>query len=537
MKARADCADLDVAREPSIARKLWHKRSMSHSIHGPDAMRQPSCARWWCMLRCASACVALLCTFSSATVQAGPVEQLVDLAIGPGQSAAIVTRYENGGGGLIYGAQGDRSWRLQCGSAHLIPSDASHGPLVILANDTLLVGTSRGVVAGSLDGCGSTLEPLANGAEVIDLVADPTDANAAIALAFAVGMSPSSTSLWRRAASGAWSMLGVADAALATSMRAASVDGHLRLYETAVLTTLDEDAGTRYYTYQVRYSDDGANTFQAFAVSTDGSPRIVGVDPSNPDRIALLIDQSSAADSILVSHERGAKLTPYLQVGEFGALAFAPDGRVWIGGRTSASDSLQGLWAAPDLDTAPVRLAMADYTVQCLSYHAPSNTLYACKNFWLGEVEPASGAFASVMSFAAVSDLVNCDGSSTAQLCEAQLCSAYCGPGHFAVAPACAAYDAPGCGVAVAMQEAADTMRSPASAFDAGSESPTAAGGARAAADGGKVDAGTAARAAAKGSCAVVVVRAGDRAPYCTLWVALCVRAVRRRVRRAPRRR
>jgi hypothetical protein len=195
------------------------------------------------------------------------------------------------------------------------------------------------------------------------------------------------------------------------------------------------------------------------------------------------------------------------------------------------------LWAAPDLDTAPVRLAMADYTVQCLSYHAPSNTLYACKNFWLGEVEPASGAFASVMSFAAVSDLVNCDGSSTAQLCEAQLCSAYCGPGHFAVAPACAAYDAPGCGVAVAMQEAADTMRSPASAFDAGSESPTAAGGARAAADGGKVDAGTAARAAAKGSCAVVVVRAGDRAPYCTLWVALCVRAVRRRVRRAPRRR
>jgi hypothetical protein len=332
-------------------------------------------------------------------------------------------------------------------------------------------------------------------------------------------------------------MLGVADAALATSMRAASVDGHLRLYETAVLTTLDEDAGTRYYTYQVRYSDDGANTFQAFAVSTDGSPRIVGVDPSNPDRIALLIDQSSAADSILVSHERGAKLTPYLQVGEFGALAFAPDGRVWIGGRTSASDSLQGLWAAPDLDTAPVRLAMADYTVQCLSYHAPSGKLYACKNFWLGEVEPASGAFASVMSFAAVSDLVNCDGSSTAQLCEAQLCSAYCGPGHFAVAPACAAYDAPGCGVAVAMQEAADTMRSPASAFDAGSESPTAAGGARAAADGGKVDAGTSARAAAKGSCAVVVVRAGDRAPYCTLWVALCVRAVRRRVRRAPRRR
>jgi hypothetical protein len=172
---------------------------------------------------------------------------------------------------------------------------------------------------------------------------------------------------------------------------------------------------------------------------------------------------------------------------------------------------------------------MADYTVQCLSYHAPSGKLYACKNFWLGEVDPASGAFASVMSFAAVSGLVTCDESSTAQLCETQLCGAYCGPGHFAVAPACAAYDAPGCGVAVAMQEAADTKPSPANAFDAGSQLPAAASGARPAADGGSADAGMAAHAASKGSCAVVVVRAGDRAP-CALWVAaLGLRAFRRR--------
>jgi hypothetical protein len=174
---------------------------------------------------------------------------------------------------------------------------------------------------------------------------------------------------------------------------------------------------------------------------------------------------------------------------------------------------------------------MADYTVQCLGYHAPSNKLYACKNFWLGEVEPASGAFASIMSFAAVSDLVSCDGSSTAQLCEAQLCGAYCGPGHFAVAPACAAYNAPGCGVAVAMQEAPDTKPSPANVSDAGAHAPSVAK-ASPAADGGRTDAGPAAHATSKGSCTVVLPHADAAAPWSVLLAALGLRVLRRRARR-----
>jgi hypothetical protein len=257
---------------------------------------------------------------------------------------------------------------------------------------------------------------------------------------------------------------------------------------------------------------------------SDGSPRIVGVDPANPDRIAVLIDQSSGADRILVSHDRGATLTPYLRLGEFAGRAFAPDGRVWIGGKPSSSESEQGVWAAQDLDSAPVRLAMADYPVQCLGYHAASAKLYACQIFSLGEVELASGAFTTTVSLAAVSDMVDCKGSQTAELCEPQLCGAYCGPGHFAVAPVCAAYDKPGCGVPVAMQEAPGTKPVPPTELDAGARSRTPA------ADSGGADASTAMKPRAKGSCGVVAVRGRDgMAAWWAMLAALCLRAARRR--------
>jgi hypothetical protein len=90
--------------------------------------------------------------------------------------------------------------------------------------------------------------------------------------------------------------------------------------------------------------------------------------------------------------------------------------------------------------------------VQCLGYHATTNQLYACQHFWLGEVDPSSGDFKTLLTFATVDALVSCEGA--AARCEQQLCNDYCGPAHFAAAPACSAYDTPNCGAKVAAREA-----------------------------------------------------------------------------------
>jgi hypothetical protein len=151
-------------------------------------------------------------------------------------------------------------------------------------------------------------------------------------------------------------------------------------------------------------------------------------------------------------------------------MAWAPDGRVWIG--DMGGDASRGLWAAPNIDTAPQQLPMADYAVQCLAYRPETDTLYACQHFWLGEVGADTGAFSTRLSFATVGELVTCSGQDIAHSCEQQLCGAYCGVSHFAAAPVCGAYDNPGCGVPVARAEGAawaDQQPTGADAADSGS--------------------------------------------------------------------
>jgi hypothetical protein len=382
--------------------------------------------------------IALAALSWSRSVQAGPVEQLVDVAFGPGAEPVIVARYDNGGGGLIFGAS--RSWKLQCGSAFSSGGESNHGPMLVLSNGSVLVPIARGVAVGALDGCGYQPEVPLPGAAVIDMVPDPAEPDAVIAVCSISNPQGSTSSLVRRSPSGQWSSMGKsADSALATGMRAVLRNGHLRLYETALVPMQDDDAGPRYFVYKLRISDDGGQTFQERPLATDAPPRIVGVDPRDPERIAILLERSPGPQRIVVTEDQGKTLKPYLELEQLGGMAFAPDGRVWIGARSDREGGGAGIWAASSLAATPERLPMAEYAVQCLGYHAPSDSLYACQHFWLGAVDLPTGAFTTQLSLARVDAFATCDDS--AARCEAQLCSAYCGPGHFAVAPVCSAYD------------------------------------------------------------------------------------------------
>jgi MYXO-CTERM domain-containing protein len=219
-----------------------------------------------------------------------------------------------------------------------------------------------------------------------------------------------------------------------------------------------DDAGSAPSIYVTRVSDDDGATWTEYVYGpAPGTFHMQGVDPTNPDRILASINivedlglpRDQMNDSVIVSSDGGKTWTPYLTLTEIGGVAFAPDGRVFIGdlgGIGGEPMPPRGLWMAPNLDTAPTKLPNSDYPVQCLGYQAATDTLYACQHFWFGTVDTMDGTFTTKMNLADVPSMVACDGVDMAATCMTQLCGAYCGIGHFAQAPVCTAYDTPICG-------------------------------------------------------------------------------------------
>ncbi|HKU43647.1 MAG TPA: hypothetical protein VJR89_36060 [Polyangiales bacterium] len=468
----------------------------------------------------------------SQPVQAGPVEQMSELAMPPGASQNMVLRYINGGGGFFVSSDSGSSWKMQCNSAFLSPAARVSGPTLVLGDKTVLMLSSDGVVRTDVNGCGAKLDgELTRGA--VDLARHPSDAQRVFAaISNAMGMS----GLVQRGADGQWAELGVKDTALPVSLRVAAHGGGLRFYELV----------TKGMSYAIRVSDDEAKTWQEYPLTVDmGTPRLRAVDPSNSERLLIVIERPTAQDTVLVSRDGGKTTTKYLEIDEPGGIAFAPDGKLWIGdlGLLSGSSMTRGLYAAANLEQTPVRLPMATYPVQCLGYAADTNTLYACQRFWFGKVDVESGAFTSLLKFSETPAFVTCSGEDTPAMCKAQLCLDYCGPGHFAVAPVCSAYDEPNCGKPVAASEGGGGtgVTGAAGGGTVGVAGAAAAG--RAAAGGGAPSAGaaalsggsagSAAPAAEKksGGCAAMGVRASGESGWALALVLAAVWLSRRRRR------
>ncbi|HET6334395.1 MAG TPA: hypothetical protein VFG30_14325 [Polyangiales bacterium] len=440
-------------------------------------------------VRVLAAMVALVALCTGSRAHAGPVEQMVELAYPPGKSDSMLVRYLNGGGGLFLSTDAGKSWSLQCNTAFLGPGGRVQGPIAVLGDKTLLVLSSSGVFHADAAGCGYKAESPDLTKNLVDFTLHPTDPMKVYgAISDPAGMS----GLVVRAADGTWTPVGVKDAPSPLSLRVVTREAGLRFYEVAVKTgTAMGAAGTGAVAteYVLRVSDDEAKTWQEYPLPVDasGRPRLRGVDPTNPERVLIVIDRSNATDSVLLSKDGGKTTTKYLEVDEFGGLTFAPDGRVWIGdlGLTSGSSMTRGLYKAANLDALPARLGQATYPVQCLGWAADTNTLYACQRFWFGNVNQETGEFTTMMRFTDVPKFVSCPGEDTAGQCKVQLCLDYCGPAHFAAAPVCSAYDDPACGKPVALMEAGDsevpsagTTGSAGSSVAAGSGAAGAAAGA-----------------------------------------------------------
>lgn len=438
------------------------------------------------------------------TARAGPVEQLTEVAVHPSDSARLVVRYFNGGDGAFVTTDGGKNWKLLCDSLLFDPATTHGGPLVITAGGTMIMGVFTGMWHDDGHACAWTSEPQYDGQWIAGFAIDPIDPTITYAVTSSGGKQ---NGIVRRDSTGKWSDFGTKANLLITDIHVVPHAGGRRFYlGTAQGEIVPTDGGSPESNYVVRVSDDDGTTWTDHVYGgADGNFHVQAVDPTNADRIVVSIqrpgDRGPGAenDTVLVSLDQGKTFQNYLTVTEIGGVAFAPDGRMWIGDAGNGLDPKQpqGLFFAASLSVPAQKLPNGNYPVQCLDYDATTSTLYACQRWTFGPVSTADGAFTTSLDVRKVASFVSCPGVDMAATCQTQLCGAYCGLGHFADAPVCCAYDTFSCGPAVAP----NAICPPAPTVDAGMDGATGAAGAD---SGGAVEASTGASGGAPGGDASV---------------------------------
>lgn len=374
----------------------------------------------------------------------------------PGDPNVMAVRYENGGGGALITTDGGKTWKLLCNALLFDPVQTRKETLVIANDGTTLVGAFTGLWQDDGHACAWSSVPAYDGRWIAGFATDPIDPNVTYAV---TSSGAQMNGMLRRDSSGKWSDFGTKDDILITELRVVPHAGGRRYYVAAargVVTLID--GGLPVANYVIRVSDDdGAHWTEHVYGGTDGALHLEGVDPTNPDRIIVAIERAEdllaparTTDSVLVSSDQGATFEDYLTITEIGGVAFAPDGRAWIGDGGAVLDPKQalGLWFAPNLSMPATKLSTVKYPVQCLGYRESTDTLYACQQTTFGTVDKVDGAFTTLFDFRTVTSFVGCPGVDMAATCETQLCGAYCGIGHYAQAPVCCAYGTLTCGPA-----------------------------------------------------------------------------------------
>lgn len=419
-----------------------------------------------------------------ARVAAGPVEEVVQLAVHPSDANVMTLRYQFGGDGLVFSRDGGASWQTLCTSAleasGLERPPSRLGSIVFGADGKLYMGVFGALLESDPSGCTwSTVAPF-DGKWVSDVTRLWSDPSVLFAVTSSGGESEMN-GVYRKVGAAGWEALGAQEAILLSRLHAVELaGGGLRLYESAVRGThcagdlcgTDETccngpAGASAScmasatpcalgvapaapNYLIRVSDDLGETWIEHTFGeTDGTLRLEAVDPTDPDRIVVVVEREGAVaggmgeepDTIYVSSNAGASFTEWTTVRSFGGLAFAPDGRVWFGDRGDPANpnAQRGLSYAASLDDAPT-LLNGDNPVSCVHYLSESDRVFACRRFDAAFADPTTGAYTPTFDFRTTEAMLDCPEKDLCALCERQLVTAWCGITHFPEAPICCCY-------------------------------------------------------------------------------------------------
>ena len=461
-----------------------------------------------CFVVAVSSILASLCCLAlPSPAAAGPVEQLVQVALHPGDPDTMLLRYKAGGEGLFVTHDGGKTWALICNS-FIDPSiSARNGAAAVGGDGALFLGVFDGLWQADDGGCGWQITEGVGPRWVTDAVSDPSDPEVTYAVT-ANGGEGVLNGILKREAGDSWSELGDQEEIMIFRMRVVSTGEGLRFVQGATRgqlpRTLEDGVETTVPNYVIRVSDDGAESFQEFPYEAppDGSWFLAEVDPSNPDRIVAYNDRDETTgkdDPVLVSLDGGQSFETYLEVADFGGVTITAAGRVYIADRGSLlGDKPKGLWTADSLEDVPTALH-TDRGFGCLGSQAATDTVFACELRSFGTVDQASGEYTPLMQFDEVQSLVECEGVDMAMACQTQLCRDYCITGHFPQTPLCEVYQSPSCGPCNAVPPTAACQMGAAGSGAAGT-SGAAGGNTAGAGTSGNAGMGAAAGGAAAGS-------------------------------------
>jgi len=399
------------------------------------------------------------------TASAGPIESPAASDIKPGEPDIRVVRYDYSGGGFLLSDDGGDSWRMMCNSQIDVSVQRETNGVVIGAGGTIYTGAIDGMWQGSADGCSWERIAALDGKWIKDLVHHPSDPGVLFAVSSNGGEFENGIHRYDPDAD-EWSALGTQEQILIRALRVIELPGGgLRFYESIARGTL---AGGTAPNYIIRYSDDdGANWTEHPYGEAGGTLALLGVDPTDPDRIAIAITSEAAVDQVLVSDAGGAEgsWAVALQPEEFGGAAFGPEGQLWVG------DMEAGLYEVTTPGDGEVQLSQR-LRPRCVEYHPDSDELIVCGLFEWGRVDRVSGELETLLDLREQDGWVQCNGESVAGLCESDLgVAGWCGPTHYPEAPVCEDYGYPG--VEPPEPDAGPGAGGTGGGADAGSETPS----------------------------------------------------------------
>jgi hypothetical protein len=147
---------------------------------------------------------------------------------------------------------------------------------------------------------------------------------------------------------------------------------------------------------------------------------------------------TTSTDSMLESVDAGKTFRHVMELGDFAAAAFTPDGKLYFGD----NDQDQRKFYVMDKAGGDPQMIGSGWKVGCLSWDDSKKRMLACYDFRFGTADLEKGTFNLTLDMRCAGSLVQCEGAPpAADACKAQLLAAYCGYGHYPAAPLCMPYD------------------------------------------------------------------------------------------------
>jgi hypothetical protein len=382
-------------------------------------------------------------------VFAGPIELFASVETASENPDRVVARWINGDGGIFVSNDKAMTFGIACFTAASPDLMGRSVQAFKTAPDgSQCVGTVSQTFCSNASGCGWKEATELNGKWISDFAEDPMDKQR---LYLATGTAEGDNGVWvREEPIAQMKQLGTQMKAWFSRLFVVPLpEGKRRFYassqETVTIPSTDGGMPQQGPKYFIRYSDDDGMTWTSYPygdIAERTNLRLVGVDPTNPDRILILLVRTAEGltDDLLFSDKRGepGSFTKIGSVTAFSNATFMPDGTLWYGDNDQMTP---GLYKVAKLGDAPEMVSSA-YKVGCVTYDAPSDRLYICADWRLGTADRTTGEFTTLFDIRKAESFLNCEGEAPlSERCGPALKSPnFCDITHYPDSPVCVKY-------------------------------------------------------------------------------------------------